>query len=243
MAQQERPKRSASWKGYGCLVIVLLAIGLFYSLRAYDRASKANTEAQHRAQTEQQQAKADAQEHQKQEIIQRLAQKHHAITANWDQKVKEGYTADLQQSMMRNDGQPIIFIAYLQDVVQKEDRYVLFFGPRRHLITIDPLSARPRGYYIIECKTEQTNVVWEDTREKHRKEFAVVAVISAVSKPGVEARIEERGSTQTEATIGLDTSIPTFVARGSCVELLPLPVQAADEKTEAQPYMREKVSQ
>jgi len=202
----------------GCLVTVLIVvgIGMWLSLSS-DKKTAAKNIAEQKAKDDAQ-AQADALLLQRQEALTTFAARSNAVQ-EWGEKKAES-TADFQENMIRADGRPLLFVAYLQDIIKMEDSYLLFFSPFLVRSFSDPplIDWQKNIYYWITCDIPQGNRLREQLLSKnYQKDFAVAARISSVERPW----FTQQGDSPRMA---LRTSGKAIIAYGRLVDWMPFPL-------------------
>lgn len=227
-SQKNQPKKN--FPAMGCLMAIavhVLIVGiLFWTGGRHQETQKEEVSqkvaaAQH-ARTERQQ--------QLQERLTALAKRHNAIIA-WEPSGNNPYTADLQDAMIRADGRPIVFTAYLQDIVKTADTYHLFFSPRL-LDYFDKLSMaawQTTLHYWLTCTEEQGKLLLHSTQQtRYESDLTIAAVITSVERPWFTVTPTKASEADIASRIGLRTSNKMIMAYGHLVGFLGPDRDAAD---------------
>jgi len=83
------------------------------------------------------------------------------------------YTVEVQNAIVKTDGRPILFLSSLNDIVQHEGKYFLYFG--NWFAGLSELDIQ----FILECTPAQAEKIMTGPKETS---YAVVAQITEVEK-------------------------------------------------------------
>lgn len=152
---------------------------------------------------------AEQQQKQREELErktqQELATKYNA-SLDWHEGLEHfrAFSLEVENALIRPNAQPVVFIAYLEDVMKREDKYFARF----HWLE------NPKIYFILECKPELAQRMLSQPGRIFPS-YAVVAVVSTVVKAALE--VNARALTHEETELEIDTP-DVFIARGNCLE-------------------------
>jgi hypothetical protein len=134
-----------------------------------------------------------------------MAVKHNAIT-DWG---FSEYSFQMEDALIRKDGQPILFYASIKDIRRKNGSYYV------HCST-SPFHFPHKIDFILECDENNVKkILSEKPRPRFMDNYAVIASISSVQKADYEIICSEGQE------IVLDSSfVDVFIARGICLDLL-----------------------
>jgi hypothetical protein len=172
------------------LFMVFLVIGL-----ACSKSSEVTPEIQERQRKELQRKTEEE-----------LASKYNA-SLDWGEGLEghlRAFTIEVENALIRPNGQPVVFVAYADDLMKRDDKYFARFYRVEH----------PKIYFILECKTELAEQLLSDS-ERVLRDYAVVAVVSSVARAALA--VNARVLTNEETELEIDTP-DVFIARGSCLE-------------------------
>jgi hypothetical protein len=208
--------------------VIALVIGgcLFLSAISCKKSETETRAKKHKAKTEKQ--------IQTEKMLQDLVKKHSAIV-DWRQNIDQKnlgpfsppiYTIQVEDALVRADDRPVMFIAKIEDIVRRDDKYLVNFSVSRML----NMYSNPYVRFILHCTQEQVNHIMNNHNGNNESFFldhyAAIANISGVSKvslqltAGADRVISHDGE---EFDVDISTSIEPsniFVATGQCVDLL-----------------------
>jgi hypothetical protein len=196
------------------LGLVLLAIVYWLiSSSTSDRRSetqKEKVESEKRLQSE----KSDAD----------MVAKHNAVT-DWKQNLnKKGeflgdsvYTIEIEEALIRNDGRPILFFCGVNDIVRKENKYLVYFS------NLFGFLASADVHFILDCTPDQVKEIMLHRAGLFEK-YAVIARVSEVKKVKLklanypeEHAVTDYDVVETDKVVLEPSNV--FIAKGCCLEL------------------------
>lgn len=144
--------------------------------------------------------------------IQRDLAGKYGASIDWAKKLNEKekpipYTIDMEEALIGPGSTPIMFVAYVVDVIKKDDKFS---------ITLKYLES-PEILFTLECKPE----IGKRLLIRTRREFdpvVVVGIISSVRKATV--KLEGEPSIYLEEPTDIDvTTSDMFIAQGMALDL------------------------
>lgn len=153
-------------------------------------------------------------------IVFAMADKYNAVT-DWKDNfkgrfsfLKPTYTIEIQNAIINTDGKPILFFSGLNDIVQKNEKYYLYF---------DDLFGGfdgPEIHFVLEYAQDQVDKVMSQSPSL-LKNYAVIAQITHVKKITflLKAEADSLDSEDISVTI-TDRPSNVFIANGNCIDLV-----------------------
>jgi hypothetical protein len=138
--------------------------------------------------------------------------KRNDAVVQWERELDETggiYTMHLQSVLIRSDKRPILFFGFINDIVKRGDKFLADFD-------VFPHAYLNEGRFTIECTSNQVNQITSQGASPY-DEYAVVALVSSVSRP--KYKVRAKPLSENEAEIELD-SPDTFLASGRCLALV-----------------------
>lgn len=181
-----------------------------------------------RIETEKQAANAEKQKVQTEKLlkikksIQEIITKYNAVT-DWQEKLEKGgiepiFTVEFQDTLIRKDSRPLLFVAAVEDIVRDNNNYIAHFYNRFNTL----LSADV--HFVLDCPSEYVQEIMN--RSNRYENYAVIAQISGVRKVSLELITQadsiiyyDEYSFDVDISSDLEPS-DTFVAIGRCLDLL-----------------------
>jgi hypothetical protein len=140
-----------------------------------------------------------------------LADSYNAVV-NWREPLRiKPFTIEVEGALLRKDNRPVLFLATVEDVERKENKYLVRFVTDN----LDVLPVLAMFEFVLDCNDEQTKKITQQQIEFWER-YAVVAEIQKVRK--VIFGLKADNYTE-EPEISIDTQ-DVFVATGKCLDLL-----------------------
>lgn len=133
--------------------------------------------------------------------IQELCSNYNAVTDWLESRPKyttPKYTIEVEDALIRTDGRPVLFFASVEDIVRNSDKYTLY------------LCGGDRLTDLLVSLATGTGV----------ERYAFVAQIQDVRK--VKFELKAYANSPEEVYIELEPSSNVFIAKGKCLDLLPV---------------------
>lgn len=123
------------------------------------------------------------------------------------------YTVQVEDVLIRNDGRPVLFFGFVEDVTRQGDKYYIYF---QFYDFLDP-DIR----FILECDSEQAKKVMSQRVDRF-EQYAVVVLISSLQRPKFEVKAYSQSDEYSEdeySEVVVESS-DIFIAKGHCLDLL-----------------------
>lgn len=145
-----------------------------------------------------------------------MAEKYNAVT-DWKDNFKgrfsfldSTYTIELQDAIVKTDGRPILFFSGLNDIVQKDGKYYLYFGD------LFGGFSGPDILFILEATPD---LIKEIIAHKHNclENYAVISQIKEVEK----VRFQLTSTAVDSEKIDVEFAPSNiFIAKGNCIDFV-----------------------
>jgi hypothetical protein len=147
-----------------------------------------------------------------------LADKYNAVV-DWNKPLNKIlnlmspiFTVEVEDALLRNDNRPVLFLARVEDIKRKEDKYLVSF-----LMDDSALEYWSTINVALDCSDEQVRKIMQQQYDREWENFAVIAEIQKVRK--VEFNLKAEGDFE-EPKIRVDTTDSVFIVSGKCLDLL-----------------------
>ena len=145
--------------------------------------------------------------------VQDMVTKHNAVT-DWQGSLeKDGieptFTIEFQDTLIRKDSRPLVFVAAVEDIVRDSNSYTAHFHNRFDLL----LSADV--HFVLDCTPEQVQEIMKQSNSVFEN-YAVVAHVTSVRK--IRYRVVADGDEDVRIDSSLISNV--FEATGRCLDLI-----------------------
>ncbi len=157
-------------------------------------------------------------------IVSAMIAKHNAV-ADWRKCFGEKgislldhtYTIEIQDALIKTDGRPILFFGSVNDIVRKDDNFVVYFSNLFDdlLGSWSPANVR----FVLECTALQVDKILKKPTEKFNfnNNFAVIAQITEVKKNRFQLTADPSGNENIDIRFAPSN---VFMATGNCLDLV-----------------------
>ncbi|MBN1255561.1 MAG: hypothetical protein JXA50_09840 [Deltaproteobacteria bacterium] len=118
------------------------------------------------------------------------------------------FTIHVKEALCNTQDRPILFYAFLEDIIECEEKYTVFF---------ETLLSRPNIRFELQSNEAQVESLLKSKYRMFFDKFAVVALIEEVQKP--KFTVEAYPISGEEAEIEIASS-DIFIATGKCLDFL-----------------------
>lgn len=152
-----------------------------------------------------------------------MAARHNAVT-DWEKTfykkldillkpgilLRQIYTVDIEDTLIRNDNRPVLLFAHVDDITRQGNKYYVYFQDY-----FDSYDIR----FILECNSEQVKKIMNQ-KCSYKEEYSFVALISSIYRPKFEVGAEISGDDERSYAEVVVESSDILIARGRCLDLL-----------------------
>ena len=148
-------------------------------------------------------------------IVSAMIAKHNAV-ADWRKSLgKKGmldyaYTIEIQDSLIKTDGRPILFFGGANDIVRKNDKYMVYFSNWDGPLTCADV------HFILDCTPDQINKIMSQPTD-FLENYAVISQIGGVKKVRFQLAAKAYDSEEVDVDF---TPSNVFMATGRCLDLV-----------------------
>ncbi len=187
-----------------------IALGLVLLAMVYWLISSSISDRHSEAQKE----KVETEKHlQSEKSVADMVAKHNAVT-DWKQNLNKNgeffwdsvYTIEIEEALIRSDGQPILFFCGVNDIVRKEDKYLVYFSNLFDFLIPADI------HFVLDCTPDQVKEIMLNRADLFEK-YAVIARISEVKK----ATLKLANYAEIDKVVLEPSNV--FIAEGRCLEL------------------------
>lgn len=150
-------------------------------------------------------------------IVSGMIAKHNAIT-DWRKglgreqpiSLEHAYTIEVEDALIKTNGRPILFFGGINDIVSKEDKYLVYFSNWFDSITSADV------HFILDCTPDQVNKIRSQPTELFEN-WAVISQITEVKRIRFDLIAESSSSDEVRVAFAPSN---VFIAKGHCLDLV-----------------------
>ena len=153
-------------------------------------------------------------------IVSAMIAKHNAV-ADWRKSLGEkgmldyAYTIEIQDALIKTDGRPILFFGGANDIVRKNDKYMVYFSNWDGPLTCADV------HFILDCTPDQINKIMSQPTD-FLENYAVISQIGGVKKVRLQLTAKSHDSEEVDSEeVDVDFAPSNvFMATGRCLDLV-----------------------